>query len=479
MSKTTKSIRDVLLASASINKKLELLLQEHQTISTFTDLEQMILEVEESKEEEKYKKFYSIFFATLKLILQQFRIRDILPSSSETAKILFNIIHRQPANSTQAIDILINDMYLQNLVNPAIVVFPLNAFGFQDAGLPLFFHKANLLFETKDLVLFPQQNGMENLKKSLNLAKEHFRMKSIPFEEELIDHFYRSRSLKWLIRNPLLTLKVAFSSSSHYENQYFLVRHLEKNASKLFLINTLLQQNALPSTYNGFSTRNINNFETRDIKHYLVFSRNGRLLSPACIPIQGKLSNYLELSQLNFDLPLLPSQPGLFNEITDILDTCYSESLGEPTGNKDYKWDFYDRMRRSLAFFVKSYQSRYRADEILFLGIAFEMLYADKNKSNVTQTLGLNLTSLFPNLEDMIYRDVASLYHARSGVAHEGMERETDLATGRTLYLNALLRLNKLIKSGDINPMDQKPLSEYSTKQLISKLGFNPFASVL
>jgi hypothetical protein len=59
------------------------------------------------------------------------------------------------------------------------------------------------------------------------------------------------------------------------------------------------------------------------------------------------------------------------------------------------------------------------------------------------------------------------------------MERETDLAAGRTLYLEALLRLNRLIKSGDIKPIDQKPLSEYSTKQLTSKLGFNPFASVL
>lgn len=139
-----------------------------------------------------------------------------------------------------------------------------------------------------------------------------------------------------------LIILINYSYGDFYENERFLVRTLECNVSKTFLYYTLLKRENNISSTKGFSTRDINNWDTRDIYHYIVFSKKNKKLIPSCVPIHSNLSNSLELSKINIDMPISFSE-SIRREMDKIdlyINKIYAKCVNKAKGKDDYEWHF-------------------------------------------------------------------------------------------------------------------------------------------
>ncbi len=87
----------------------------------------------------------------------------------------------------------------------------------------------------------------------------------------LIEHWYKSRKARWLEANPLLIAGVTSISGFYYENEFLLLGRVRALTTSIVMLATLQP----PSDNRGailFSSSSLNNFETRDIRHYLLLS---------------------------------------------------------------------------------------------------------------------------------------------------------------------------------------------------------------
>lgn len=388
----------------------------------------------------------------------------------------FNALKEVEYSENEVIDSIINNINYSELTDSSLVIFPIYSFGIEDIGLPMLKIKERIHIESKNILIFPQQNNIENVKECIRLAKKSFKMSSLKIDEELLQHYILSRPLKWLKSNQLMIIKINYSSGDYYENERFLIRTLESNVSKTFLFYTLLGEENNIINSKGFSTRCVNNWETKDIYHYIVFSKNKKKLIPSCVPIHTNLSNSLELFKINIDMPVNFEKKARkkMDKIDSYINVIYLKCVNKPNGKHDYEWDFFDKFRRSLTFFVRSYQSKYPDDSILYLYIAFEMIYCDGEKENIGNKLKINLLSILSNEGDNIKKYIAQLYNSRSGVAHEGKSRGCDIESCRKIYLHAFEKTMKLVEEKKVNVNLQKPFTEYSKKLFVDKVGFSP-----
>lgn len=135
---------------------------------------------------------------------------------------------------------------------------------------------------------------------------------------------------------------------------------------------------------------------------------------------------------------------------------------------------FFDKFRRSLTFFVRSYQTKYYDDSILYLCIAIEMIYSDGEKENISKKLKINILSILSNNREEIEVNISKLYNSRSGVAHEGKGRECDIEECRNIYIEAFEKAMELVEKKKLNIESKDAFSQYSKNIFKDKVGFSP-----
>ena len=470
-------IQKQVLGDVTLQKAMRNLFSVLSLFPEYESLQKLILDsIEDSAEaQDKYRKFFGIFQECLEKLLTPYRREDFFPSTSIAAEVFFSAIKSNTGNIKAVLLQFFEELTLYKLTNSALVVFPVYSFSILDAGIPSFFRKQNLHFEMRDLVLFPQHNSIEYAIKTLNFAKDHFKMKNYSLDIDLIHHFCRARPLEWFKRNQLLICKINFSSTDYFENQFFLTRQLERSVCKIYFANILIKMQRQISLKKGIETGIINNSETRDIKHYLVFEKKGTKLTPSCIPMWNELSDAVELSNLRLKMPISCDaktqiqieQAGLF--VDKVFKNCV------PAREKvTQEQVFYEKLRISFLMFARSCQARFPEDEALYLAAAFEGLYAEGKKENVTYIVNRNLGCLAQkNDADDIIRNFKLLYNARSQFAHEGkMVSKCDLAKCREIYLGSIFKIEKLIRSKSLNLNSKTPISDYVNDILIQRIGF-------
>ncbi len=418
------------------------------------------------------KKFEGLIQSCSRKIYKEFASREIYPSYNYICELLFGSLKTGEKAAKSIIAEILNGLQLSGVKSPSIVVYPVYSFGFENIGIGA---KRETHLEIKDTRLYIQQNNIKGTFQCLEEMKNFLDLKDCSFDYDLINHYCRSRPLKWLHSNPLIISPVFFSSSDYYENEYWLIRHLEKEVSKLFLTYQLLSKNNEITNNTGFSTRQMNNFETRDIKHYLVFSLQDKILRPTCIPLHFHHNKILEISNICIDIPtsLRPEDAEQIDLLSSYIDKIYLDS--NPFSHEPSK-DFFDNIRRSIIFFIRSHQARQVEDKISLLTIGFEMLYGDDIKENIVQTLSTNLACLngnSPNIPSLI----KNLYNFRSGVVHTGTIREGNLESvltqSQNLYYSSLIKTIQLIADGKL-PIEERCFTNYSRQIFCEKVGFSP-----
>lgn len=273
----------------------------------------------------------------------------------------------------------------------------------------------------------------------------------------LIQHWSRTGA-RWLEINPLLVVKVQSFPGSYYENQFLLMTKLRSATTLLSMLATLQPTTLSSDREHLLSSSRINNFQTLDIKHYIVLynapSRR-RELSGDLVPMHVQGPALAEVSDLGIELDprFWRHRRNAASGIHAAIASVHSGYLKYSFGAKrdETRGRVYRKVFESMAYFRRSFQ---RSDEqwssIISLAIAYEMLLTDNYSPGVTERIirrvKLVLRSV-PRVRSLV-ASVKDLYEARGGIVHSGMSRlEVDLPLARKAYVHVFVELASRLPS--------------------------------
>ena len=333
---------------------------------------------------------------------------------------------------------------------PGFVLYPIHSLGVNGVGFLEFFteSKVQLAIASAGLLLCPQTNSLEGSLQFLDAARQAFSI-TPRISKDSVEHYNRSRSTKWLIHNPLMAVQVRMFSGTYYENQQFLVIKLKIATSILFMMAALQRGLSRHGPDVWGSTRRVNNFQTLDIRHYMVFERpvHGESLNTKCIPMNVRPAELSDLSALPIDLSptLWSKRTHLVNEIAGHLaqlETNYMEMhvLGNGKGPRAKA---FGKIFSALTYFRRSFKSRGDAGEqVMNLAIAFEVLLTPRYAKGVGDRIERRIKLALKGIKGSRRLQAATrdLYTARSEVVHEGTTSiEYDLSSGQEAFVYVFL----------------------------------------
>jgi hypothetical protein len=338
------------------------------------------------------------------------------------------------------------------VLRPGIVLYPLHTLGILGVGILYSYTSARAYFDLSDygMLVSPQSNSMNETTQFLEHARDRLGIKKkLPYD--LIEHWQRSRPTKWLERNPLLVLKVHTFPGDYYENQFLLISKLKLATSLLCMLYALQPQ---PKDHRGLnlSSSRSNNWETLDIKHYILFYPKPyrRELTGDCIPMNVSRASLAELSEvpIQLDPKFWMRRISSYRTIKDALEKAETGFAAHRFGKnwRSPATRVYRKVFRSLEFYKKSFRQRSEIGEsAVDLAVAFEILLTDNYSKGVHSRLMDRLSTLLQGVRGTRrYRDsVAKLYEMRSKYVHSGyVDDSLDLPTAQAAFVHAFLALS-------------------------------------
>src|SRR5262249_14725701 len=102
---------------------------------------------------------------------------------------------------------VLNVLRSRELHRSGLVIYPLHSFGILGAGLFQWRTRSEVSMVSKELgiALSPQTNSWDRTRRFVNHCRRTFGIRrSLP--NDLLEHWRRSRPVRWLERNPLLVM---------------------------------------------------------------------------------------------------------------------------------------------------------------------------------------------------------------------------------------------------------------------------------
>jgi Apea-like HEPN len=334
------------------------------------------------------------------------------------------------------------------LNRPGLVVLPLHSFGILAAGIlrPLRGQSISLINSLDGFAITPQTN---NLQRTISFIDDACFAMGLPkpVDPNLIRHWHRSRAAIWLERNPLLIAAVTSISGYYYENEFLLLGRLRAITSAIVML-FALQPRQEDRAARLFSSRQINNFETRDLRHYLVLSPGrAKYMSGQAVPIH-KRRQVDELCDLAVDIDTRYWQrrssaaEKIYSSVDELYTGYLRYNFGSPHGINLVR--VYRKLFDAVSYFRRSYLAEgegYTA--VLSLATAFEMLLTDSYSPDVAKRLRRRTKLLLRGVRGTIryQQAVEDLYYARNRTVHAGTEESLDLSDARRAFVLAFIAL--------------------------------------
>ena len=266
-----------------------------------------------------------------------------------------------------------------------------------------------------------------------------------------MEHYIRSRPLKWIINNPLLLLRTRAFSGEYYENQLFLLIELYYATALVAMLSVLSKRVGTKEIPAWSSTARVNNFQTLDIKHYMAFQvpvrRHRRLLDVKCIPMNCSRTELAELSDLNIDLD--PREWKIRRRFLDRVRQALDKtkrgymrhSVGAGRDSMDAR--IHRKMYDAVGYFKRSFRSRSRIEEgVINLAVAFEVLLTDHYSRGVEDRIVRRVRLALRGTKGTraMQNAVKELYKCRSAIVHQGRsDGKPDMHKSRQAFVYAFL----------------------------------------
>lgn len=354
---------------------------------------------------------------------------------------------------------------------PGLLLYPLHSFGLLGVGLleKLTSSRFELFAEDADLYVRGQTNSLPETIRFIERAAFALGInRTVP--ADMIEHYSRSRPTKWLTHNHLLLLKARTFSNSYYENQRFLMLHLERACSLIFMLSAL-ENGFVKREQHLFSTSRVNNWATQDIYHFVVLEPKPHSLRhflSKCIPMNYRATELAELSNVNVEVNLIswarrrPIMSRICRVLADVeRGYLHSNMLSDGFSPKGRALQ---KIMTALRYFRRSFRYTSAEDDIVNMTIALEVLLTDSYAPQIGARLRERAALLLnghPRKKACV-EAVEAIYDARNQAVHTGTRTiPVDLPTVREAFVLCLLeivtRLPKLPR-GTPDPMTQLSL---------------------
>ncbi|MBP8083834.1 MAG: hypothetical protein KAZ87_11600, partial [Spirochaetes bacterium] len=415
-------------------------------------------------DEKLINSFEKIFSYIHGVIILEFRKDDIFLSSS----VLYELLYCEwKSNVNNFISKTIDSIFIYGLNSNCFIFFPLINFGLNQSGIKLFFMKdINVSFDSESAIFFPQTNNKDKTITNLTNIIKKFGAKKSSLNTSLIDHYLNTRPIDWFYKNPFVVLKIKSSFNEYYENEYIIIRLLEKEITKLVLLSMYQINKDIKTKTYDVSTKNINNFHTKDIKHYLFFHLSKGVYKPVCVPIHEDKGVFHDIMNTKINLNI--SKTKNVNKIKIIwkfIDDIYKTYLLKPKEENVLR--FVERIISSLEFMRRSVSSSSNVDKWIYFGAALELLLSEDVRGQITETICLNGAFCVKINQEKIYNSLIQIYDFRSRAVHEGIGNEETIEAHYAVYIELLFSFSELFKSKKINPKEARPINSFIKKKII------------
>lgn len=386
--------------------------------------------------------------------LLEFKKRDIYISSYALDDIIFNCIKNSNPNDFK-IDVL-KLIELNNLDAKSIVIFPIHNFGFQFLGLKNIFNGSLTSLEIDNFQINTQSNSLEKTQELIsNYAKKVFGKK---IDISLLHHFYKSRSLKWLTKNPLLLFEFNFTQLTPFDNLSIILEKLSHITNKLYFISVLRSEES--DLGKLFSTKNTNNWETLDLEHFLTINGNNTD-NFFCLPIHYNYTLLFDEMHLNIDL--LAKKKNIYKWEKEALNSIDKISEGDKNFliTKEQKFLPYHKVSNSLKYFRRSVKSVNDEDKILNFNIALESLLLDNGGDKVLKILERISKSLkYSRNKKKQIDNIQNIIEQRNSIVHNATmtNKEFDMLLAYRMYCKIVCFISKNIEDIDFNKSNKMAL---------------------
>lgn len=422
---------------------IQRLIRGKSIFESFYSLEDWYAETDETiaNKELEYFTFIKKYF------LLEFKKRDIYISSYGLDDIIFNCIKNSNPNEFK-IDVL-KLIELNNLDAKSIVIFPIHNFGFQFLGLKNAFNGSFTSLEIDNFQICTQSNSLEKTQQLIiNYAKKVFGKK---IDISLLQHFYKSRSLKWLTKNPLLLFEFNFTQITPFDNLSIILEKLSHITNKLYFISVLRSEES--DLGKLFSTKNSNNWETLDLEHFLTINGNDTN-NFFCLPIHYNYNLLFDEMHLNIDL--LVKKKSIYKWEKESLYSIDKISEGNKNFliTKEKKYLPYHKVSNSLKYFRRSVKSVNDEDKILNFNIALESLLLDNEGKKVVKILERISKSLkYSRNKKKLLENIENIIDQRNSIVHNAtmIDKNFNMLLAYRMYCKIVCFISNNIESIDFN----------------------------
>ncbi|WFU14687.1 HEPN domain-containing protein [Bradyrhizobium sp. CB3481] len=311
---------------------------------------------------------------------------------------------------------------------PGFVLYPLTSFGMKMSGRfqPDPALKDYIVFRAAGFAASTQVNSV---KAGYERLAEMARALGVRGKIDRWDIEHFAHSATWIRSNPLLLVRLTSHTGDMYENQFVYKLKIRSAASALLMLHALsLESHGSIDKFR--STLHVNNFQTLDIRHYLIGEGlpNGKI-STRRVPMNVSPLDLVRLSDVAATISseaMATSRMKRFEtQIVAALKTVergYFQHVNLTSKSKAQA-RFYKRLVTALDWFRQSFGSHANESEaVVALAVAFETLLTDSYQPGVADRMirrvGICLKG-FPRIAQY-KQSVRDVYYARGSIVHTG-----------------------------------------------------------
>ena len=448
----------------TLAESVSYLIAHRQELKTFEDIEDLALDASGESPTQGAPALAHHLLLLRQIVARELYSRGIFVGVSVLDDVLF--FAARDENVADPLLATLEFLRDRRINRPGLVLMPLHGFGIIAGGWTAFVHARRLevLRPQWELALTPQTNNMRLTIDWLSRACRQLGITK-PVNADLLYHYHRSRA-RWLERNPLVAVRVVNVSYTPYETQRLLMARM-RAATGLLALAAAFQPDIAGDPVALLSTSRTNNFETRDIHHYVVFSDHPAIrshLESHIVPINVDREDVQELTDLSIQLDPRARQARrvAFTRIERAVADVYGGWLRHTFahGETGARGRVYRKAFESLSYFRRSYVvGGGRWSSAVTLAIAFEMLLTDSYGRGVTDQIvrrvGLVLRGVRGRADHQ--RAVRQLLAERGNVVHRGQVGDLELGPARRAYAEVFARLGPQL--AHVQPAWSNPLT--------------------
>jgi hypothetical protein len=448
----------------TVTKSLQFLMTRREILKPFSALEDYAFSAPDPLTKE-LKGFEYHFIVVRNQVLRVLRTYELFIGSSVIDDLLFGAV--RDSSESLPVRAVLRVIQDNGIHKPGFVIYPLHSFGVAGVGIleTLGKQRFDFIIPYAGLAVRAQTNSLERTIQFLAEAARQFGIpRSIPTDS--LEHYERLSVLRWLTHNPLLVVRVRTFSASYYENQAFIVIKLKIATSLIFMLSGL-ESGLARKAHAWTGTKGVNNFQTLDIKHYVVFEprpRSSKAFESRRVPMNVSATELAELTAVPVDI----SRGCWMRRKRFVLRICstlakveegYLKAFLHPKDNSA-ACRTYRKLFSGLGYFRRSFRLTSDVGEAYVnLAVAFEVLLTDSYAAGVDPRIRRRLRRALKGKKGnrALNQATARLYRARSEIVHTGRtDRDVDLQKVRQAFIHAFAYVVDRI--GTLSPTAKNPL---------------------